>query len=1354
MPGLTSSLRSRPRSWGRSASRHSGDSEPGPGDAEEATGDPTTPTGSKSGSGTEGDAADEQGPPPSARPSRAGSQGAARGAAGAAKTGAQTPTGTRPPLDAVLRLKQGVAVEDMAAETNEDESATRLTKRMRDRELRRVWLVVGGAVALAWLVGAAGWSLAWLLLLLAGLAAVARAPLADVLDEAVRYETRRVRARRALAQDETAEWFNFLLNRWWTFSSNSLLALLKDRLEPLLNESKPSIVESLELRQLCLGSQTPLLRGLRASELVGGRCVPLTLSSLRGMAGLGGHTDGPTLAPCHQVALQAHVELHPSDDFRCVLRTRLFGKGVGMDLDLAMEKLHLSGQVLATLTLDINAPFPHITHLSVTFVEKPDIWFSVRILKSVQAMEVPLLKTWIHSLVMDALVTSLVDPGHLDLVLVAPDCPRPAKDAGDGDGESLASGVLTLGLSVSQAVGLGAPGPDEGGARWLVVTLGSQRRTCQLSPASQLSSWSDSVSFLVGAAQLQAPTDRLQVKLKTKRLVGALTLAQYELPLSAYALEGSPSLAVDTVLHRKPTRASMQLPVINAHLEYTTLPPMTVPLQHDPLAQADQPVPSDAMQQGGVLFVVIHGAEGLSASDQNECNPYCMIFNNRQKVKTTHYMRGTTSPNWESRMQILVSDFSQASLSFVICSWSSSKMADTDLLGVAVFNFNQGERKVLRRQLALTGGSAVANITVSVAFQPVASVSSSRSANRTESGSIREKDRERPASPDSQRNIDEFSTFNKGKRNSNTWMHQAKMLLTHKDNDSSVFDISNLLSNGHGLIEVSLIKARDLVSKDLNGFSDPYCEVKVNGECKYKTCIKKKTLNPTWEESTITGMPHNNETLDIFMWDHDVFGMKDFLGSITLSCDEIRRCSALDAPQWFQLQGTKSGSVEIKIKVISDMETESISSYAPSTAPSVNSCTSSPRLPLKAESERDSNYSFKPIIRRPSMERSRLRLHADPPPPPPRTVTLQNKSNLKDASSNGFQMDLIEKSWSSSDPIHNKLNGNNGGTELRGSIVDNGNNWSPAQSTTSSPLPVPRLMVSSPRSNHNSPGRFSLRSSKPSLSPPSPNNGDSSINGDDENHFRKGNEYSSLRIMKQKVKQGLRLRRFRSEINVHEEKNGKNGRTGVALSLQPRTVDESDASDIMSGEILSHAVSQPSLIISKPKRPTDLKGLASPRPDTYVGVEGRVLQAQGLHIAHVAQLYCRVKLQTAVSPEKVSRLSGNSASGKTVAKSRLLPAVPNPRFDLHFQLDSSSPISRQAGLLFEIRSASKDIVASRRTTLQDLLSAAAPDTNEVHTWLALNNGASLEVEVAHGRELKKPARKIFRSWSVHRIGKI
>lgn len=73
------------------------------------------------------------------------------------------------------------------------------------------------------------------------------------------------------------------------------------------------------------------------------------------------------------------------------------------------------------------------------------------------------------------------------------------------------------------------------------------------------------------------------MKLKAKRLVGALTLAQYELPLAAYALEGAPSLVVDTVLHRKPSRASLQLPVINARLEYTALPLLTSPLPSDPI---------------------------------------------------------------------------------------------------------------------------------------------------------------------------------------------------------------------------------------------------------------------------------------------------------------------------------------------------------------------------------------------------------------------------------------------------------------------------------------------------------------------------------------------------------------------------------------------------------------------------------------------------------------------------------------------------------------------------------------------------------------------------------------------------
>lgn len=50
---------------------------------------------------------------------------------------------------------------------------------------------------------------------------------------------------------------------------------------------------------------------------------------------------------------------------------------------------------------------------------------------------------------------------------------------------------------------------------------------------------------------------------------------------------------------------------------------------------------------------------------------------------------------------------------------------------------------------------------------------------------------------------------------------------------------------------------------DKNGYSDPYFELKVNGECKYKSSVKKKTLHPLWEENTIIGMPRPGETFDV-----------------------------------------------------------------------------------------------------------------------------------------------------------------------------------------------------------------------------------------------------------------------------------------------------------------------------------------------------------------------------------------------------------------------------------------------------------------------------------------------------------
>jgi Ca2+-dependent lipid-binding protein len=67
-----------------------------------------------------------------------------------------------------------------------------------------------------------------------------------------------------------------------------------------------------------------------------------------------------------------------------------------------------------------------------------------------------------------------------------------------------------------------------------------------------------------------------------------------------------------------------------------------------------------------------------------------------------------------------------------------------------------------------------------------------------------------------------------------------------------------------------LLRANDLVSKDLNGFSDPYFELKVNGECQYKSSIKKNTLNPIWNETAIMGLPRAGELLELVCNEYDL----------------------------------------------------------------------------------------------------------------------------------------------------------------------------------------------------------------------------------------------------------------------------------------------------------------------------------------------------------------------------------------------------------------------------------------------------------------------------------------------------
>jgi len=80
-------------------------------------------------------------------------------------------------------------------------------------------------------------------------------------------------------------------------------------------------------------------------------------------------------------------------------------------------------------------------------------------------------------------------------------------------------------------------------------------------------------------------------------------------------------------------------------------------------------------------------------------------------------------------------------------------------------------------------------------------------------------------------------------------------------------------------LKVEVYEARDLLSKDFNGKSDPFVVLKL-GRQKHQTSVIPKTLNPNWGGLTFEFEVDNpTDFLYISVWDKDMIG-KDFLGKV------------------------------------------------------------------------------------------------------------------------------------------------------------------------------------------------------------------------------------------------------------------------------------------------------------------------------------------------------------------------------------------------------------------------------------------------------------------------------------------
>ena len=112
-----------------------------------------------------------------------------------------------------------------------------------------------------------------------------------------------------------------------------------------------------------------------------------------------------------------------------------------------------------------------------------------------------------------------------------------------------------------------------------------------------------------------------------------------------------------------------------------------------------------------------------------------------------------------------------------------------------------------------------------------------------------------------------------------------------------------------GMATVRVVRATGLLAADRGGTSDPYVVVQSAGGKKAKTSVKKRTLDPEWDETLELSVYDVSAPLSFAVWDHDKVGTNDSLGAGEVL---LGQC-APGAPTSLRVALSTQGAIEVVV---------------------------------------------------------------------------------------------------------------------------------------------------------------------------------------------------------------------------------------------------------------------------------------------------------------------------------------------------------------------------------------------------------------------------------------------------------
>ncbi|XP_060613034.2 double C2-like domain-containing protein beta isoform X2 [Anolis sagrei] len=114
-------------------------------------------------------------------------------------------------------------------------------------------------------------------------------------------------------------------------------------------------------------------------------------------------------------------------------------------------------------------------------------------------------------------------------------------------------------------------------------------------------------------------------------------------------------------------------------------------------------------------------------------------------------------------------------------------------------------------------------------------------------------------------------------------------------------------------LHVGIVRCAHLAAMDANGYSDPYVKTYLKPDedkkSKHKTAVKKKTLNPEFNEEFCYDIKHGDltkKTLEVTVWDYDIGKSNDFIGGVVLGIN----AKGERLKHWFDCLKNKDKKIE------------------------------------------------------------------------------------------------------------------------------------------------------------------------------------------------------------------------------------------------------------------------------------------------------------------------------------------------------------------------------------------------------------------------------------------------------------